>query len=85
MVRVPGTAASLADTQADGAHVDVVYSIDQAIAIARRSPEPLVFFASYIGDAGHDYGTIEKRGFPVRVVVGEDGPRVVPNHRLENL
>lgn len=41
--------------------------------------EPLVFFASYIGDAGHDYGTIEKRGFPVRVVAGEGGPCVVPN------
>src|SRR3954452_4104013 len=46
MVRVPGTAASLADTQAEGAHVDVVYSIDQAIAIAAASPEPLVFFAT---------------------------------------
>lgn len=41
--------------------------------------EPLVFFASYIGDAGHDYATIEQRGFPVRVVAGEDGPTVVAN------
>ena len=46
MVRVPGTAASLADTQADGARVEVVYSIDQAIALAQASPEPLVFFAT---------------------------------------
>ena len=46
MVRVPGSAASLADTQAEGARVDVVYSIDQAIAIARTSDEPLVFFAT---------------------------------------
>jgi hydrogenase expression/formation protein HypD len=46
MVRVPGTAASLADTQADGARVDVVYSIDQAIALAGESDEPLVFFAT---------------------------------------
>ena len=46
MVRVPGTAASLADVQADGARVDVVYSIDQAIALAQASPEPLVFFAT---------------------------------------
>src|SRR4051812_18284535 len=37
MVRVPGTAASLADTQAEGARVDVVYSIDQAIALANAS------------------------------------------------
>jgi hydrogenase expression/formation protein HypD len=46
MVRVPGTAASLADAQAEGARVEVVYSIDQAIALAQASPEPLVFFAT---------------------------------------
>ena len=44
--------------------------------------EPLVFFAAYIGDAGHDYGTIEQqRGFPVLVVRGERGPRVIENPR----
>jgi glucose-6-phosphate isomerase len=42
---------------------------------------PLVFFAVYVGDAGHDYATIEERGFPVAVVAGEDGPEVVPNPR----
>lgn len=41
--------------------------------------EPLVFFAAFVGDAGHDYGTIEKQGFPVLVVAGDDGPEVVPN------
>jgi hydrogenase expression/formation protein HypD len=46
MVRVPGTAASLADAQAEGARVDVVYSIDQAIALAHASTDPLVFFAT---------------------------------------
>ena len=46
MVRVPGTSASLADAQAEGARVDVVYSIDQAIALAREIDEPLVFFAT---------------------------------------
>lgn len=43
--------------------------------------EPLVFFAAFVGDAGHDYGTIEKQGFPVLVVAGDDGPEVVPNPR----
>lgn len=43
--------------------------------------EPLAFFAAYVGDAGHDYATIEQRGFPVVVLVGEDGPEVVPNPR----
>lgn len=42
---------------------------------------PLVFFAAYIGDAGHDYGTIAERGLPVMVVAGGDGPQVVANPR----
>ena len=46
MVRVPGSSASLADTQAEGGRVEVVYSIDQAIALAKQSGEPLVFFAT---------------------------------------
>jgi glucose-6-phosphate isomerase len=43
--------------------------------------EPLVFFAAYVGDAGHDYATIEERGFPVLVVRGPDGPEVLDNPR----
>jgi glucose-6-phosphate isomerase len=31
-------------------------------------PEPLVSFCVYPGDAGHNYGDIEKEGFPVRIV-----------------
>jgi hydrogenase expression/formation protein HypD len=46
MVRVPGTAGSLADAQARGARVDVVYSIAQAVEIARTTTEPIVFFAT---------------------------------------
>jgi glucose-6-phosphate isomerase len=45
--------------------------------------EPLIFFAAYVGDAGHDYGTIEAGGFPVRVMKGHDGPKVVPNPYYE--
>jgi glucose-6-phosphate isomerase len=43
--------------------------------------EPLVFFAAYVGDAGHDYRTIEKRGFPVLVVKGTLRPEIVANPR----
>jgi glucose-6-phosphate isomerase, archaeal len=43
--------------------------------------EQLVFFAIYPGDAGYDYATIEKDGFPVLVVAGESGPEVIPNPR----
>lgn len=41
--------------------------------------EPMVFFAAYIGDAGHDYKTIEREGFPVLVMKGPDGPLIVDN------
>lgn len=40
---------------------------------------PLIFFAAYVADAGHDYETIERDGFPVLVMRGPDGPEVVPN------
>ncbi len=46
MLRVPGTARSLADAQAAGAKIDVVYSIAQAQQIAASIGEELVFFAS---------------------------------------
>jgi hydrogenase expression/formation protein HypD len=46
MVRVPGTVMSLADVQARGARVDVVYSVAQAVDLARQIDEPVVFFAT---------------------------------------
>jgi hydrogenase expression/formation protein HypD len=46
MLRVPGTVRSLADVQAEGANVDVVYSVAQAVDLARQTSEPLVFFAT---------------------------------------
>jgi hydrogenase expression/formation protein HypD len=47
MLRVPGTRASLADAQAAGAHVHVVYSIAQAVDLARAQPvDEVVFFAT---------------------------------------
>ncbi len=47
MLRLPGTARSLADAQADGGEVEVVYSIGQAVELARARPEEQVcFFAS---------------------------------------
>ena len=46
MLRVPGTAGSLGDAHAVGARIDVVYSIAQAVDLARRTADPLVFFAT---------------------------------------
>jgi hydrogenase expression/formation protein HypD len=46
MVKVPGSALSLADAQAEGGKIDVVYSVAQAVELARSIAEPLVFFAT---------------------------------------
>ncbi len=46
MVRVPGSAGSLADARAAGARVDVVYSVAQAADLARSTTEEVVFFGT---------------------------------------
>jgi hydrogenase expression/formation protein HypD len=46
MLKVPGTVKSLADAQADGAKIHVVYSVAQALQLAREMGEEVVFFAS---------------------------------------
>ena len=47
MLRVPGTVQSLADAQASGATIDVIYSPSQAVELARKNPnEEIVFFAT---------------------------------------
>jgi hydrogenase expression/formation protein HypD len=46
MVRVPGTRRSLADVQAQGGQIDVVYSASQAVELAKDTTDDVVFFAS---------------------------------------
>jgi hydrogenase expression/formation protein HypD len=47
MLRVPGTAKSLADAQATGGKIHIVYSPAQAVELARSMPEEeVVFFAT---------------------------------------
>ena len=46
MVRVPGTAMSLADAQAEGAKIHIIYSAGQAVELAEKLREPVVFFAT---------------------------------------
>jgi len=41
--------------------------------------EPLVFFAVYPAEAGHDYEIIEKQGFAVSVIEHDGKPKVVAN------
>ena len=47
--------------------------------------EPLCFFFVYPADAGHDYGTIESRGFRKLVMAGPDGLEVQDNPRWSNI
>ena len=43
---------------------------------------PLVTFFAFRADAGHDYGTIETKGFRNLIVEGEDGaPKIIANPR----
>jgi hydrogenase expression/formation protein HypD len=46
MLRVPGTVQSLGDAQSEGARVEVVYSLSQAMDLARSSGDEVVFFAT---------------------------------------
>ena len=47
MIRLPGTSRSLADAQAAGGPVEIVYSVSQAVEIAAQHPgEEVVFLAS---------------------------------------
>jgi hydrogenase expression/formation protein HypD len=46
MLKVPGTGMSLADAQAEGGKINIVYSVSQAVEFARSLREPLVFFAT---------------------------------------
>jgi hydrogenase expression/formation protein HypD len=47
MLKVPGTVKSLADAQASGAKIHVVYSPQQAVEIARANPDvEICFFAT---------------------------------------
>lgn len=46
MLRVPGDTISLEGARAEGGRVSVVYTALQAVALARRSADPVVFFAT---------------------------------------
>ncbi len=50
-------------------------------SVCTSRQEDLVTFFIYPGNAGHDYGTIERQGFRKLVVEGESGPEIVDNPR----
>jgi glucose-6-phosphate isomerase len=47
---------------------------------------PLVTFFTFRGDAGHDYGTIEKKGYRRLIVEGKDGkPEIIENPKWKTV
>jgi hydrogenase expression/formation protein HypD len=64
MVRVPGTGMSLADAQAEGARIHIIYSAGQAVDLARRLNEPVVFFATGFETTAVATAAIVVKGIP---------------------
>lgn len=58
-----------------------VHYIDgrHAHRVVNTGPEPLVFWASWPGDAGYDYASIAERGFGLRVVERDGRPVLIEN------
>jgi len=52
-------------------------------SVCTSRQEDLVTFFAYPGNAGHDYGTIERQGFRKLVLAGENGPEIVDNPRCK--
>lgn len=48
-------------------------------SINTSDSEPLITFFAFPGHAGHDYGTIEEKGFRKLCVAGASGPEFVDN------
>jgi hydrogenase expression/formation protein HypD len=92
MLRVPGTAMSLGDAKARGARIDVVYSISQAVDLARATRDEVVFFATgfettavataavLLGDPPANFSVLSAHKYipPVMEIVAE-----MPGARIE--
>ena len=69
MLRVRGTAKSLADAQAEGAKVHVVYGAAQAEELARATSDEVVFFASGFETTAVATAAVVLRGPPANFSV----------------
>ncbi len=92
MLKVPGTAQSLADAQALGGRIEVVYSAAQAVELARDTTDDVVFFASgfettavataavALGDVPPNFSILSAHKYipPVMEIVAE-----MPDSRVE--
>jgi glucose-6-phosphate isomerase len=52
-------------------------------SVCTSRQDDLVMFFAYPGNAGHDYGTIERQGFRKLVVDGPTGPEIIDNPRCQ--
>lgn len=52
-------------------------------SVCTSRQEDLVTFFVYPGNAGHDYGTIERQGFRKLVMDGVNGPEIIDNPRCD--
>ncbi len=71
----------------EGDTIEMPLSQSQAVYVPRRYAHrtvntgnvPLVLFYTFAGDAGHDYGTIETKGYHKIIVDQGKGPEIVAN------
>jgi len=52
-------------------------------SVCTSRQEDLVTFFAYPGNAGHDYGTLEKMGFRKLVIEGPNGIEIIDNPRVK--
>jgi hydrogenase expression/formation protein HypD len=64
MVRVPGTVDSLADARSRGARIETVYSVAQAVDLARTTDGEVVFFATGFETTAVATAAVLLRGVP---------------------
>jgi len=48
------------------------------------SSEPLITFFAFPGNAGHDYGTIESKGFRKLIVERDGNPTIIDNPKWQS-
>ena len=71
----------------EGDTVEIPLSGGQAVYVPRRyahrtvntGNEPLITFFTFAADAGHDYGTIETKGYHKMIVENQGKPEIVEN------
>ncbi|OKY77152.1 MAG: Hydrogenase maturation factor HypD [Candidatus Methanohalarchaeum thermophilum] len=64
MLNVPGSSSSLSDAKSDGADVKVVYSVNEAIKIAKKIDNDLVFLGVGFETTAPSNAAVLERGVP---------------------